>query len=69
MSGYTSYADALDPKYGEPFPVPIVRATEETLKGYGRIVRDFDKEEVEITPWPVKGCFLAHLSRRLMASL
>ena len=55
MSGYASYDDALDPKYGDPFPVPIVKATEETLKGYGRIVRDFDKEQVEITPWPVKG--------------
>ena len=55
MSGYASYDDALDPKYGDPFPVSIVKATEKTLKGYGRIVKDFDKEQVEITPWPVKG--------------
>lgn len=55
MSGYASYEDALDPKYGEPFPVPVVMATAETLKGYGVIVTDFENEKVEITPWPVKG--------------
>lgn len=55
MSGYASYEDALDSKYGEPFPVPVVTATAETLKGYGRIVTDFENEKVEITPWPVKG--------------
>jgi len=55
MSGYVSYDDALDPKYGDPHPVPIVIATEETLKGYGTIVTDFDATKVEITPWPVKG--------------
>ena len=58
MSWYASYADALDSKYREPFPVPVVKATEETLKGYGRIVRDFDEEKVEISPWPVKGKYL-----------
>ena len=58
MSCYTSYADALDPKYGEPFPVPIVWATDETLKGYGKTVKDFENEKVEITPWPVQGLFL-----------
>jgi len=55
MSGYVSYDDALDPKYGDPHPVPIVIATVETLKGYGTIVTDFDATKVEITPWPVKG--------------
>lgn len=55
MSGYGNYTDAHDPKYGDPFPVPIVMATKETLKGYGTIVRDFDACKVEITPWPVKG--------------
>lgn len=55
MSGYASYDDALDPKYGDPFPVPLVVANEETLKGYGKIVTDFEKEEVEITVWPQKG--------------
>ncbi|XP_060587685.1 uncharacterized protein LOC132743176 [Ruditapes philippinarum] len=50
-----SYDEAHDPKYGDPFPVPIVMATTETLKGYGKIVTDFENEEVEITPWPVQG--------------
>ena len=54
-SGYASYTDALNPKYGDPFPVPVVKATEQTLKGYGTTVREFAKEKVEITPWPVKG--------------
>ena len=57
-SGYADYTDALDSKYGDPFPVPIVVATEETLKGYGTIVREFDNAKVEITPWPVKGSTL-----------
>ncbi|KAK3604361.1 hypothetical protein CHS0354_000921 [Potamilus streckersoni] len=55
MSGYASYDDAFDPKYGTPFEVPIILATEESLKGYGKIVSDFDQEQVEITPWPVSG--------------
>jgi hypothetical protein len=37
MSGYASYDDALDPKYGEPYKVKLVVANEETLKGYGKI--------------------------------
>ena len=55
MSGYASYDDALDPKYGDPHLVPMVTASHETLKGYGTIVTDFDAAKVEITPWPVKG--------------
>jgi hypothetical protein len=48
MSGYASYDDALDPKYGEPYKVKLVDANEETLKGYGKIVTDFDKEELKL---------------------
>ena len=55
MNGSPSYDDAHDPKYGKPYKVPMVVASDETLKGYGKIVRDFDTEEVEITPWPVSG--------------
>ena len=55
MSGYACYDDALDPKYGDPHVVPIVIATENSLEGYGKIVTDFEAENVEITPWPVKG--------------
>lgn len=35
--------------------VPIVVASEETLQGYGRIVHDFDKEQVIIEVWPTQG--------------
>ena len=55
MSGYASYDDAHDPKYKEPFPVPFVVANEETFKGYGTIIKDFDATKVEITPWPTTG--------------
>ncbi|XP_033727206.1 uncharacterized protein LOC117321007 [Pecten maximus] len=47
--------NAHDPKYGEPFQVPIVAATNENFKEYGNLVTDFDAEEVEIVPWPVMG--------------
>ncbi|WAR16012.1 ALLA-like protein [Mya arenaria] len=43
MSDYSNYDDALDPKYGDPFPVPVVMATKETLKGYGTIVASWRK--------------------------
>ena len=70
MSGYASYDDALDPKYGDPYPVPMVTASRDTLRGYGTIVTDFKSTKVEITPWPVKGrrFFLRwciHQARRL----
>ena len=35
--------------------VPLVRATPESLKGFGEIVRDPEDAQVEIVPWPVKG--------------
>jgi ureidoglycolate lyase len=34
---------------------PLVRATEETLRGYGEVVRDPDAHRVEIVTWPVRG--------------
>jgi hypothetical protein len=38
MSGSPSYDDAHDHKYGEPYKVPMVVASEETLNGYGKIL-------------------------------
>ena len=35
--------------------VPLVRATPESLKGFGEIVRDPKTHKVRIVPWPVKG--------------
>ena len=50
-----NYDDAHDPKYNSPFKVPLVKATPESLKGYGTICTDYDNEIIEITPWPVNG--------------
>ena len=55
MSGYASYSDAHDAKYGEPHQVPIIPCTSESIKEYGRLVHDFDAEEVWITTWPQTG--------------
>lgn len=35
--------------------VPLRMATQESLKGYGRIVESFDEASVDITPWPLQG--------------
>jgi hypothetical protein len=35
--------------------VPLVRATAESLRGFGEIVRDPKSHKVQIVPWPVKG--------------
>jgi len=37
------------------FDVPLVEATEESVKGYGRLVDDPDNCEIEITRWPAQG--------------
>ncbi|KAL1884437.1 hypothetical protein Plec18167_002025 [Paecilomyces lecythidis] len=37
------------------FEVPLVQATEESLKGYGHIVEDPDTFKIEITQWPAQG--------------
>jgi ureidoglycolate lyase len=34
---------------------PVIRATEESLKGYGEIVRDPHRHRVEIVTWPSRG--------------
>ncbi|XP_045182086.1 uncharacterized protein LOC123540839 [Mercenaria mercenaria] len=39
----------------DPFHVPIVLATEESLNGYGSIVTDFENVKVEKRPWPLEG--------------
>jgi hypothetical protein len=35
--------------------IKIVEATEETLRGYGRIERDFPSAKIEIVRWPAQG--------------
>ena len=52
MFDVSIYADAHD----QPsLMVPIVRATPETLSGYGKLVPDFDSEEVILSTWPKTG--------------
>lgn len=50
--------DYLDPKVPAGLrvvDVPVVAATEATIRGYGEIVRDPRAHRVEITPWPLAG--------------
>ena len=35
--------------------LPLVRATPETLNGYGRLVDSYDETEIEIVTWPATG--------------
>src|SRR5262245_25212272 len=35
--------------------VPLIRASTESLRGYGRLVRSFDEAHVDIVPWPTSG--------------
>lgn len=35
--------------------VPLVRATNETIAGYGRLVDDIDRCDIEIVQWPAQG--------------
>ena len=51
----TYFKDAHDPKYGQPHLVPIIPCNENTFREYGRLVYDFDAEEVWITTWPQTG--------------
>ncbi len=36
-------------------PIPVIKATEETVKGYGCLVSDPDTFDIEITRWPAQG--------------
>ena len=41
----TYFKDAHDPKYGQPYLVPLIPCNESTFREYGRLVHDFDAEE------------------------
>ena len=45
MAGHEDYSCVLDPEYTQ-VEVPLYPATEESIKQYGRLVHDFEKEEV-----------------------
>ena len=35
--------------------IPLVEATNETLKGYGHLVNNYKDSEIEIVTWPRQG--------------
>ena len=35
--------------------IPLVKATNENLKGYGYLIDSFEKSDIEIVTWPKKG--------------
>ncbi len=37
------------------FEIPLVRATNDNLKGYGNLVNNFDDCQIQITQWPKQG--------------
>ena len=48
----------LSPNIPDTLPwhhVPVVRATTETLKGYGQLVEDYKNFDLEIVTWPAQG--------------
>lgn len=50
--------DYLSPDVPERLPwhdIPLIRATNENLKGYGCLVDDPETFEIEITQWPAQG--------------
>ena len=51
LYGYTFelFKDAHDAKYAEPVQVPLYLPTEETFAQYGRLVTDYDQEEVQLS--------------------
>jgi len=52
MFDVSIYADAHD----QPsLMVPVIRATPETLVGFGRLVPDYDTEDVIRATWPKAG--------------
>jgi ureidoglycolate lyase len=55
------YLNPAIPEGLKTLDVPLIRATRDSLKGYGEIVRDPRKHKIEIVPWPLTG------SRRLDA--
>ena len=37
------------------FEIPLIRATNDNLKGYGNLVDNFDNCKIQITQWPKQG--------------
>ena len=54
MSGYADY-NGLDLDSTKVIPIPLILATEDSVKGYGNFVFDYEEENVQIVPWKVEG--------------
>ena len=52
MHGITAF---FSQQYTPHHTVPLLPCTEETIQEYGRLVYDFDSEDVWITTWPQPG--------------
>ena len=39
----------------EAIEIPLIKATNESLKGYGYLIDNYEKSEVEIVTWPKQG--------------
>ena len=37
------------------FEIPLIKATEQNLKGYGNLIDKFENCEIKITKWPKQG--------------
>ena len=55
MTAPTYMFDAADKPSLPSHRVPVVKATDASLKGYGCLVDDPDSFEIEITRWPAQG--------------
>lgn len=41
--------------YNESYEIPLIKATNESLKGYGYLVDNYENSEIEIVTWPKQG--------------
>ena len=55
MSGYAEYSKQLLNQYPNTHKVPLVKATTENFKKYGKFVYDYDNEKVQLVTWPAPG--------------
>ena len=39
----------------EAIEIPLIKATNENLKGYGYLIDSYEKSEIEIVTWPKQG--------------
>ena len=52
---YIDFEEIISLKETGTHKVPIIRANEPNFSEYGRIVHDYDSEEIIIETWPAQG--------------